>query len=84
MRGQLHGIGRAPLGHILHGDSVGLFGSCSLDGAPLEETIDRHDAAPQSVSLPEFGSREMLSALALMGLRPPFGVWRTNVGSGPT
>ena len=46
----------------------------SLDGLPLEEAVDRHDAAAPAVSIPKgVGSSRTVSHLALIGLRPPDG-----------
>jgi hypothetical protein len=40
---------------ILHSDGIRLLGACSLYRAPLEETIDWHDAPPLTISIPERG-----------------------------
>jgi hypothetical protein len=40
---------------VLHGDGIRLLGPRALDGPPLEEAVDRHDAAPACKSLPERG-----------------------------
>ncbi len=38
---------------VLHGDRVRLFGLLPFDCLPLEETVDRHDAASLAVRLAE-------------------------------
>jgi hypothetical protein len=52
---------------------VGLLSPCASDGAPFKEAINGHNAASLGISLPELGSRNTLSAFALMGLTPPSG-----------
>ena len=53
-------------------DGIGLLGPGAFGCAPLEETIHGNDAALASVGIAEQTS-DRLSALALIGLRPPLG-----------
>ena len=68
---------------IRHGNRVGLLGPSTFDGAPLEKTIDWHDAAALSVSVTEHrapgdalslgvnGLASTSRVLAPMGNQPP-------------
>ena len=40
---------------VLHGDGIGLLGFLPLDRLPLEEAIDRNDAAAPAIGIPEGG-----------------------------
>ena len=48
---------------VLHGNSVRLLGPRALNGPPLEEAVDRHEAAPLSISFAKCG--ELGNALGL-------------------
>jgi hypothetical protein len=56
-----------------------LLGPHALDGAPLEETVDRHDAAPLSIGFPEHGQLGDVLRLGIDGpaatLRVAAPVW---------
>src|SRR5262249_9336793 len=57
---------------ILHRDGIGLLATSASDGTPLKEAIDRHDATPHSISLPEH--RKPHNALSLGVDGSPAGV----------
>jgi hypothetical protein len=67
-----HKPARPKNGAVLHGYGKGLLRSRTSDRFPLEKSVDWHNAATKRASLSELGKRETLSALALIGLRPPF------------
>jgi hypothetical protein len=55
---------------FLHSDGIGLLPTRASDGSPLEEAIDRHDAAPQSIGVAD--RRQAGDALSLsVDRRPP-------------
>src|SRR4051812_24800957 len=44
-------------GAVLHADRIRLLGSRALDGLPLEEEVNRHQAAPPSIGVPDHRKR---------------------------
>jgi hypothetical protein len=65
------GDGKGPT--VLHGNGIGLLCPHSFDGTPLKEAFNGNDAATLGVGAPKVGSLTTLSALPLIGLRPPVG-----------
>src|SRR6185312_13321113 len=59
---------------VLLGDGKGLLRLLTFDGLPLEEPVDRHDAAPAPVGVTERPKRAHRLALGVDRLAPAIGV----------